>query len=692
MATFYTQANADNRRARDLHDRDHYTYSPGQTVFNSQIRVGWNTGSNSVYSEGTTWTWFEEKRDKSYIRFEVSGIPQGSNVSAAQIRIRSFVNTGSVDHDIRIGARDSSNPSTITSFAGIFSPTNQLATGSTFQAPYFVADDFLYTPSVQTIVQSLVDSYDYTSTKHMLFFFSQTNKVNTLAANSVQFRAHGATNPPELVITFTEPESSSESSSQSSDSSSSVSSDSSSSVSSDSSSSVSSGSSSSESSSSVSSGSSSSESSSSESSSRGSSLSSSSYNYNFNCTGDFDNDGDIDYVDSNIFKAYIQALAFFPSPNVSQVQSFYDAHNNWESATVVNLPELHCANMKLDSDLNYVDSNMYVAYIQAKAFFPSPTTGQTQSFYDAHNNWESATVKSLPNLDPIESSSSSESTPSSASSYSSSSQTNSSSSSDSSSGLEWADLMFHMPFDNAVSSPTYEKSPNHYSGTVGGGITKVSDPVKGDVWDFDGSAGAYIDFGDIDAFDGLNDFTVACWFYSDTEPLPKNNYHHIFGKWHNDQTTSSFAFIAKFQSTGKARGMCRNGGSFNRRASATTIDFTTSPQWHHMAYTRSGTTQHFYLDGVLDDGVSNTGLAGATSSSTHKLYVGFASGAKMDEVVGRMKDLYMFSRELTADEINDLMRGEEPIIDNSSSSDSSSQTNTSSSASIITSSSSTSDG
>jgi len=90
-----------------------------------------------------------------------------------------------------------------------------------------------------------------------------------------------------------------------------------------------------------------------------------------------------------------------------------------------------------------------------------------------------------------------------------------------------------------------------------------------------------------------------------------------------------------------------------------------------MAYTRSGTTQHFYLDGALDDGSALENLAGATGSNIYPLLVGFDSGTSQHEFDGRLKDLYMFSRELTADEINDLMSGDEPIIDNTSSSQSS---------------------
>jgi len=197
MATFYTQATSDTKRA-SIKATSGVPGPPNVAVAQG---VAWFSYSYSV----TPYTTYERK-ESSYTRFQVSSLPQGSSVTDAKVRydIYNIQNEPGLDFDLRIRAKDSSNPGTITTFTGIMSPTGLASASGTF-----IVTNSVYPKweecSVTTLVQELVDSYDYTGTKHMLMFLDQSSKagIGTASSNTVNIRHHGQANPPELVITFT---------------------------------------------------------------------------------------------------------------------------------------------------------------------------------------------------------------------------------------------------------------------------------------------------------------------------------------------------------------------------------------------------------------------------------------------------------------------------------------------------------
>ena len=152
-------------------------------------------------------------------------------------------------------------------------------------------------------------------------------------------------------------------------------------------------------------------------------------NLNFCCTCDFTNTGAINANDSNVYIAYVVAKTFWPDPTPAQVQLVYNASVDsgaYEAATIYYLPEHTCGDFGHDGGLTANDSNVMIAYVVAKTFWPDPTPEQVQLVYDASVSsgaYQEYTIKHVPDVDWVcDSSSESSSSESSLSSQSSTSE------------------------------------------------------------------------------------------------------------------------------------------------------------------------------------------------------------------------------------------------------------------------------
>lgn len=140
-----------------------------------------------------------------FIRFVGITIPQGSTITSALLKI--FPNTFTLrGTEITFKARDLNDPSNPTSWQQVISPgTLALATKQTTLPITTSLPSSYLSFDVSSIVQELVNSFDY-SNESMLFFISKATLQT--GTDNQRFRhylagALGTTKDPELVIDYT---------------------------------------------------------------------------------------------------------------------------------------------------------------------------------------------------------------------------------------------------------------------------------------------------------------------------------------------------------------------------------------------------------------------------------------------------------------------------------------------------------
>lgn len=138
-----------------------------------------------------------------------------------------------------------------------------------------------------------------------------------------------------------------------------------------------------------------------------------------------------------------------------------------------------------------------------------------------------------------------------------------------------------------------------------------------------------------------------------------------FGGWVNITSTSSFQMmLAKGENTGDTRsyemrcnGTTTNiqiqlrvgGGLFCACTSTTAIGTGT---WTHVIYTRTGTTQNIYINGVAETLTSVTNNSGNIDYSTDSLWLGQRNGGLRFN--GKLDEIGIWNVALTASEVSQL--------------------------------------
>jgi len=82
------------------------------------------------------------------------------------------------------------------------------------------------------------------------------------------------------------------------------------------------------------------------------------------------------------------------------------------------------------------------------------------------------------------------------------------------------------------------------------------------------------------------------------------------------------------------------------------IPLTLDTNWHHLAVTINGSVGSFYVDGVLQTGVSGT--VGNPPATTQRLTIGSRSGAGDYPWNGQLDDVRIYNRALSTSEIDDV--------------------------------------
>ncbi len=144
-----------------------------------------------------------------------------------------------------------------------------------------------------------------------------------------------------------------------------------------------------------------------------------------------------------------------------------------------------------------------------------------------------------------------------------------------------------------------------------------------------------------------NNFSFSVWVY----PTTNTGYQAVLSEARDccGSGYRGFEFKSSYSTAGAASLAVWAGGS----GAAATIGGanSTSNAWNHFAGTYDGATLRFYKDGVQ---VSSTGYVGVVGTPINPLYIGRAGGTTSGAFAGRIDDVKIYDRALTASEISTL--------------------------------------
>lgn len=194
-------------------------------------------------------------------------------------------------------------------------------------------------------------------------------------------------------------------------------------------------------------------------------------------------------------------------------------------------------------------------------------------------------------------------------------------------------LLLHM---NETSGTIVDSSGNGNDGTYNGTGYSAAGRFNTGL-DFDGTDDEIV-IPDDNSLDITGEVTAAAWIYLDTI----SGWQSFF---HKNINTSDHQEIYFEQNAGRL---------YNYNTINTSSAVLTAGQWYHIAYTANATTETIYVNGqsVVSEAIQYGG-----TSNTYDLVIG-GSGGGGEQVNGRMDEAAMWSRALSATEINSLyLRG-----------------------------------
>ena len=145
------------------------------------------------------------------------------------------------------------------------------------------------------------------------------------------------------------------------------------------------------------------------------------------------------------------------------------------------------------------------------------------------------------------------------------------------------------------------------------------------------------------------DFSISLWMYS----TDMTTYPWIFHDWDNNKNNIFYIIYDNGGGTGKMNYYRGNGGTSYAGGSlggafATTLNVNT---WYHLVITQSGTTAKFYVNNASPETNTMGYSGGATNTYNH--FGGYTS----DWLAGRLDEIGVWSRAITATEVSDLYNG-----------------------------------
>ncbi|MCB9988799.1 MAG: hypothetical protein H6868_05605 [Rhodospirillales bacterium] len=217
-------------------------------------------------------------------------------------------------------------------------------------------------------------------------------------------------------------------------------------------------------------------------------------------------------------------------------------------------------------------------------------------------------------------------------------------------------LVGHWKLDETSGTIAADSSGNGNNGTMAGGLDATNDSVPGKIGtalDFDG-VDDYADFGDINAlnFGPSDDFSIVLWIKtpSTNQPDTASTSNTIINKWNS---TAAYPFGVRYYNhthPGSGKYWIGRYDASNNPATTTSSTYN-DDQWHHLSFVKNGGTLYLYMDGLLDNTVTDT-TTGSMANTNH-----FTLGQRANGVYpykGQIDDVRIYNRALSSSEIGQL--------------------------------------
>ncbi len=219
-------------------------------------------------------------------------------------------------------------------------------------------------------------------------------------------------------------------------------------------------------------------------------------------------------------------------------------------------------------------------------------------------------------------------------------------------------LVGHWRLDETSGTTAIDYASSN-NGTMQGGLDPATDSVPGRVGtalNFGGDVNKYsIAVPYNSDFVMTGDLTLSAWIKHDTSLEGIYSSHRIISMQSNSPTR--FYFIRTITSGSQRTIQFAVTGDTQGDGATGTVDVNDG-QWHHIAGVLEGSTYRVYVDGVLDDSITDTGPPGTVDTTVEPLRIGGVSTVA-ENYAGDIDDVRVYNRALSADEIKQIYQATE---------------------------------
>ena len=223
-------------------------------------------------------------------------------------------------------------------------------------------------------------------------------------------------------------------------------------------------------------------------------------------------------------------------------------------------------------------------------------------------------------------------------------------------------LTGHWELDEGSGTSVIDSSATGNNGTLSGTLPTYANGVKGTALDFPGSTiNSHVSLSQALDFNATEPFTIAAWVYPESIPSVNRTFD-ILSSGVNDNTNPCNRHM-NFSLGDNGSGSALNPVVRSYAPASTEMSSGTNlstNQWQHVTYVYDGTNMNFYIDGTFIDAVAyvtprnNTDTADCPYSSSTGQIGGFPLASGNRTFNGKIDDVRVYKRELSATEISDL--------------------------------------
>ncbi|MHC4085013.1 MAG: LamG-like jellyroll fold domain-containing protein [Planctomycetota bacterium] len=199
-----------------------------------------------------------------------------------------------------------------------------------------------------------------------------------------------------------------------------------------------------------------------------------------------------------------------------------------------------------------------------------------------------------------------------------------------------------------------DSGPGGNDGTANGGVSLVTDVERGNVAEFDGASGSYVDCGNPANLNfTTNDWTISAWVNTTVTGKPKGVIYANGGDGGGGIRSTLGVGESKDNRVSLTSDDDGNppGSTYGKRQSHGKTHVTDG-EWHHVVGVRRGGRQYIYTDGVLEDNDSLKGadfdLTGMDQANVHLGCIWNQGGSKLEKwFTGMLDDVRVYNCALT---------------------------------------------